>query len=908
MSRRDPQAPPLVYPIQRKASATSSMSYKLFFFQEEENFGDALTLDILRYLNISFVPVEPTDATLVALGSVLQFFTSDTPQPFPASRESLAIWGSGFVQPALGTRELFLRHVSVHALRGALSRSRCEKILGRPLRDVALGDPGLLAAKAIPLSTEKKKYDVGIVCHYVDASIDVAERVRLQSSSLKIISARGDAGRVCREICECRVILSSSLHGLVVADSYGIPNQWITLSSNILGGPYKFRDYYSAFGITHVEPMDLRTAILTDQDVRRVEELYPIQQQEVRRICDALERAFPDQTLPETNVSDHEPLDLPPDSHAIPVSLFKKAMRAFDRKRFHEARHALVEYRRRVRYDAFIKTDTRTHREPDISVIIVTCRRKNDLIACLRSLAQLRDEAVEIIVVNNGITDEGLPDSDAFPCLTITTPYNFGPSEARNIGVSFAWGDIVAFLDDDSRVGKTYIEGIRNAFRKLSITGLRGRILPRTPAAAANQDDLYDLGTDFAWIGYSNMEGCSAFRRYEYRKAQGMNPLLFGHEAVELSYRLQRMVFPFRMLYSPEVVVYHDRTDHRQSSPKTERHDTMEKYIESLYLDFPDFLSVLRLPSDLHRHGLPDVSFSVIMPTFNRRRCIRNAIDSLLAQSFSDFELILVDDGSTDHTEGLVQMLYAREVRDEKIRYVKLSGNQGQSHARNEGLEHAKHPWIAYLDTDNMLSPDFLSAFADSIRNHPQTRTFYSQFTLRRSRVVGGREFDFGTLLHSNIFDLGVFVHAYPLYRELGGFDTTLPCLEDWDIFIRYTENHPPVFIRRNLLDYDDDPHASRVSNEADHIQTYQRVLLKHFSRMTPQTFHRHYPSRFRYLELCVADLLRRIAGLENSLSREAQKAADLEEQVALMRNTRSWKITAPLRAAWCRMVARFKR
>lgn len=266
---------------------------KLFYFQAKKNFGDLLTLDILRHLNVSFEPATPPDATLAALGSILQFFTSDTPQPPQDGRAPLAIWGSGFVQPATDHRETFLRNVSVHALRGALTRSRCEKILGRSLRDIPLGDPGLLAAKALPAPTGEKKYDVGLVCHYIDASIDVAARVRLKSSSMKIIPAGRDAGSVCREICECRMIFSSSLHGLVVADSYGIPNQWMTLSSNVIGGGYKFRDYYSAFGITNAEPVDLREEWLTDQHVRHVEETYPIQQEEVRRICDELETAFP---------------------------------------------------------------------------------------------------------------------------------------------------------------------------------------------------------------------------------------------------------------------------------------------------------------------------------------------------------------------------------------------------------------------------------------------------------------------------------------------------------------------------------------------------------------------------------------------------------------------------------------
>ena len=85
---------------------------------------------------------------------------------------------------------------------------------------------------------------------------------------------------------------------------------------------------------------------------------------------------------------------------------------------------------------------------------------------------------------------------------------------------------------------------------------------------------------------------------------------------------------------------------------------------------------------------------SVIIPTYNRSSVLSRAIDSVLRQSFKDFELIVVDDGSTDNTKELI------EKYSDQITYI-YQDNKGVSAARNKGLEHAKGEWIAFLDSDD---------------------------------------------------------------------------------------------------------------------------------------------------------------------------------------------------------------
>jgi glycosyltransferase involved in cell wall biosynthesis len=104
---------------------------------------------------------------------------------------------------------------------------------------------------------------------------------------------------------------------------------------------------------------------------------------------------------------------------------------------------------------------------------------------------------------------------------------------------------------------------------------------------------------------------------------------------------------------------------------------------------------------------------SVIIPTYNRAHCIADAIDSVLAQSYHDFELIVVDDGSTDNTCEVVTFY------NDRLKYIKQLNN-GVSAARNNGINAAQGEWIAFLDSDDTWEPDKLKLQVDDIRLHPK--------------------------------------------------------------------------------------------------------------------------------------------------------------------------------------------
>ena len=159
---------------------------------------------------------------------------------------------------------------------------------GRTL-DIPTGDGGILASELLDTLPEKR-YDVGIVPHVCDLNDPAAAELVRRYDNAKLINVKDDPIAVLTEIAQCRCILSSSLHGLIAADSFHIPNLHIVFSDRPLGDGYKFDDYYSAYGVQH-SPRDLRvSAAPAIAEIRDGWRIRPEQVEEKKR---QMRAAFP---------------------------------------------------------------------------------------------------------------------------------------------------------------------------------------------------------------------------------------------------------------------------------------------------------------------------------------------------------------------------------------------------------------------------------------------------------------------------------------------------------------------------------------------------------------------------------------------------------------------------------------
>jgi len=184
---------------------------------------------------------------------------------------------------------------------------------------------------------------------------------------------------------------------------------------------------------------------------------------------------------------------------------------------------------------------------------------------------------------------------------------------------------------------------------------------------------------------------------------------------------------------------------------------------------------------------------SVIIPTYNRREYVQEAIDSVLAQTYPHYEIIVVDDGSTDGTGDVLKAKYG-----DRIRYV-WQENQGESAARNRGIEMARGEYIAFLDSDDLWMPEKLEKQVAFLEAHPdvgavicQALAIDAEGSQREGMpVLGGglklEDLSIERLLYKNsaVGPGTVLVSRRCLVQEIGGFDVSIRYGEDWDFVLR---------------------------------------------------------------------------------------------------------------------------
>jgi len=208
------------------------------------NFGDYLSPLIVEAVSgkqVEYAPLSRAD--LMAIGTIL---IRERKARFLGFKRKIHVWGSGCGQED----ESFSGRHYYHAVRGAETLRRIEGNVG----PVALGDPGLLA----PLLLKKavaKQYKIGFVPHYVDKSLPTVVEFIEKNKEVHFIDVHKPPIQVIEEIAACEFVISSSMHGLIVADAFKVPNVRIRLSARVKS-ELKYGDYYSAFGIQQPKPIE----------------------------------------------------------------------------------------------------------------------------------------------------------------------------------------------------------------------------------------------------------------------------------------------------------------------------------------------------------------------------------------------------------------------------------------------------------------------------------------------------------------------------------------------------------------------------------------------------------------------------------------------------------------------------
>lgn len=227
---------------------------------------------------------------------------------------------------------------------------------------------------------------------------------------------------------------------------------------------------------------------------------------------------------------------------------------------------------------------------------------------------------------------------------------------------------------------------------------------------------------------------------------------------------------------------------------------------------------------------------SVILPTFNRSNVIVRSICSVLNQTYKDFELIIVDDGSTDCTQDMVS-----RIKDSRIRYIRHEKNKGAAAARNTGIKAAQCDLIAFQDSDDEWVPEKLEKQIKAILALPDDfGVIYSAFWrlgkqkiyIPRKNISMKEGWIYKQLLYGNIVGMPVSLIKKECFNVVGGFSENLRALEDWELFLRISKFFKFKYIDEPLvLSYETEGSVSK--NALAHAKAHEYILANNYSAIS---------------------------------------------------------------------------
>lgn len=276
-------------------------------------------------------------------------------------------------------------------------------------------------------------------------------------------------------------------------------------------------------------------------------------------------------------------------------------------------------------------------------------------------------------------------------------------------------------------------------------------------------------------------------------------------------------------------------------------------------------------------HSSTPPTVSVVVPARNRARLLPRAVDSVLRQTVSDFEVLVVDDGSTDSTPDVV-----RELDDPRIRYLRQAP-AGAAAARNLGAREAAGRWLVFLDSDDEARPRWLERLLDSVRGNDTALTFGGlQFRETDGSTQVRLPVHLGPLFDDwqGLFLAGTFLLERTLFLEVGGYREDLPASQHTELGFRLVDRCRELGVTPGRVD---EPLILAHRHDGPRIRHDSRALLDATEMLLTE-----YEQRLRRYPLDYVDY-RSIAGV-HALRLGERRRARSHFREALRVQPRSWK------------------
>ena len=226
--------------------------------------------------------------------------------------------------------------------------------------------------------------------------------------------------------------------------------------------------------------------------------------------------------------------------------------------------------------------------------------------------------------------------------------------------------------------------------------------------------------------------------------------------------------------------------------------------------------------------------FSIVIPVYNKEKFVVKTIESVLSQKFTDYEIIIVNDGSTDQSEAKISVF-----KDNRIKYYSKK-NEGVALARNFGIEKATADYICFLDADDYWYPTFLETMQHYSSEHPEQKVFAAAIEIETKNktipahysIPSTSDFEIVNFFDASQKDCALWTSSVCIHKsvfeKVGDFDTKIKHGEDTELWIRIGLQFPIVFIRKILARYVyDDKSISRNSNYYFEQYTFDKYAVE---------------------------------------------------------------------------------
>ncbi len=521
---------------------------------------------------------------------------------------------------------------------------------------------------------------------------------------------------------------------------------------------------------------------------------------------------------------------------------------------------------------------TRDSREnpPLVSVIIPCYNLAQYLPEAVESVVKQTFTDWECIIVNDGSTDDTsevarkIISKYSDRRIILLEKENGGPADARNFGIMNSQGVYILPLDADDVIHPSFLEKALN-------------VLLKNPNIHIIYTDLQEFGErnnyvsarDFNPISLrfqNHLNYCSLYLRKVWTIVGGYDTKknIIGYEdwdfwigCAEKGFTAQRIPEPL-LLYRIRKVSTYTQAIKRDLEKKahivlnhpslySESHIIWAKAVlngEEWVKSISNVIGVIptSIPPTVlaHRKDLqltlnsqttstntPKVS--VIVPTVNRPKMLKNAVQSILGQTFQDFEIIVVNDAG-ENVGSIIQSF-----NDRRIQYISHLQNKGLAATRNTGIRNAKGKYIAYLDDDDVFLPNHLETLVRFLEGNPEFKVAYTDaFRVHQNKINGdyvpvardlpySRDFDPVEILFGNYIPVLCILHHKKILDEIGLFDETLTTHEDWDLWIRISRKYPFYHIKQVTCEFSwrEDGSTMTSSIREDFFRTMKIIYAK---------------------------------------------------------------------------------